>query len=90
MSVDVHGSVVRIVEGLLASADKGGVVVTLGVALHGEEGLGLDSLQTAELSAVLEDVFGTDPFSEGQLPETVGEIVDFYVSGEESGASVPA
>lgn len=90
MSVDVQGSVVRIVEALLVAADKGGVVVTPEVALHGEEGLGLDSLQTAELSAVLEDEFGTDPFSEGQLPETVGEIVSFYVSGEESGASVPA
>lgn len=42
------------------------------------EGIGLDSLQTAELSVMLEDELGRDPFSEGQVPQTVGEIVDFY------------
>ncbi len=42
------------------------------------EGLGLDSLQTAELSVMLEDEIGRDPFSEGALPQTVGEIIDFY------------
>ncbi len=46
--------------------------------LYGE-GLGLDSLEAAELSAVLEDAFGTDPFSGGdRMPETVGEILGFY------------
>jgi acyl carrier protein len=42
------------------------------------DGLGLDSLQTAELSAVLEDELGTDPFSADTMPQTVGDIVDFY------------
>lgn len=42
------------------------------------EGIGLDSLQTAELSVMLEDELGRDPFSEGQMPQTVAEIVDFY------------
>jgi acyl carrier protein len=45
--------------------------------LHGE-GLGLDSLETAELSAVLEDTFDIDPFTESTPPETVGEILAFY------------
>lgn len=40
--------------------------------------LGLDSLELAELSAVLEDEIGHDPFSEGIVPETVGELVDYY------------
>jgi acyl carrier protein len=44
------------------------------------DGLGLDSLETAELSAQLEDDLGTDPFSEGILPQTVGELLDFYVA----------
>ena len=48
-------------------------------------GAGLDSLETAELSAILEDHFETDPYSEGQTPETVGEILDFYrAQGAES------
>jgi acyl carrier protein len=40
--------------------------------------LGLDSLELAELSAVLEDDIGRDPFSEGIVPETVGELIDYY------------
>ena len=48
-------------------------------ALWGE-GLGLDSLEAAELSALLEDDFGSDPFSAGgDLPETVGDVLAFYV-----------
>ncbi len=46
-----------------------------------EEGLGLDSLQTAELSVMLEDELGRDPFSEGEMPQTLGELVDFYEEG---------
>lgn len=42
------------------------------------DGLGLDSIETAELSALLEDEFGTDPFSESELPETVADILAFY------------
>jgi acyl carrier protein len=40
--------------------------------------LSLDSLDVAELSAVLEDDLGKDPYSEGMKPRTVGEVVDFY------------
>lgn len=43
------------------------------------DGIGLDSLETAELSALLEDTFGTDPFStEEEMPQTVGDILRFY------------
>ncbi len=87
---DVQGSIVRIIETLLEAANKTGVEVTLDARLHGDEGLGLDSLQTAELSAVLEDEFGTDPFSEGVVPDTVGEIASFYTSGDQSGSTVSA
>lgn len=40
--------------------------------------LGLDSLELAELSAVLEDDLGHDPYSEGIVPETLGELVAYY------------
>jgi len=40
--------------------------------------LGLDSLELAELSAVLEDEVGHDPFSEGIVPATVAELVAYY------------
>ena len=46
-------------------------------------GLELDSLEAAELSAQLEDEFGSDPFSSAlaeakDMPETVGAVVAFY------------
>lgn len=44
------------------------------------DGIGLDSLETAELSATLEDELGSDPFSTGEMPQTVGEIVAFYAA----------
>ncbi len=42
------------------------------------DGVGLDSLETAELSALLEDEHGSDPFSTGALPQTLAEIQSFY------------
>lgn len=42
------------------------------------DGLALDSLETAELSVMLEEDLGTDPFSAGELPQTIREILDFY------------
>jgi acyl carrier protein len=42
--------------------------------------LGLESLDVAELSAILEDDLGRDPYSAGFLPETVGQLVDWYKS----------
>jgi acyl carrier protein len=44
------------------------------------EGIGLDSLETAELSATLEDEFGSDPYSSGSMPQTIGDIVNFYAA----------
>ena len=41
-------------------------------------GLGLDSLSAAELSVALEKAFGTEPYTSGQLPQTVGDIAEFY------------
>ena len=42
------------------------------------DGIGLDSLETAELSAVLEDTHGSDPFQSDTMPQTVGDILRFY------------
>jgi acyl carrier protein len=42
------------------------------------DGLGLDSLEAAELSAMLEDEFGADPFASGDLPRTVGDVFGYY------------
>ena len=42
------------------------------------DGVGLDSLETAELSALLEDDHGSDPYSDGSMPETMSDIQAFY------------
>ena len=45
------------------------------------DGLALDSLAAAELSVMLEDELGSDPFSVGgDLPQTVADVVAFYDS----------
>ena len=69
----------RIVIGdFLQRIDKGADGWTDETELWGE-GIGLDSLEAAELSAMLEDEFGTDPFSAGgDLPEKVGDVLAFY------------
>jgi acyl carrier protein len=67
-----------VITAFLGRTDKGGQGWTDETGLWGD-GLGLDSLEAAELSAMLEDEFGSDPFSAGgELPETVGDIVRFY------------
>jgi acyl carrier protein len=42
------------------------------------DGLGLDSLGAAELSVMLEMEFGADPYTEGEVPRTVAQIIDFF------------
>ena len=66
----------QVIRTFLQRADKD-AEVGLDVPIFGE-GLGLDSLETAELSATLEDEIGSDPFSAGLMPETVRDILDFY------------
>jgi acyl carrier protein len=51
--------------------------VTLEMSLH-ENGLGFDSLDTATLSALLEQEFGKDPYSQGVFPRTIMELIEFY------------
>lgn len=50
-----------------------------------EEGIGLDSLGAATLSALLEEEFGTDPYTavieddeRDQFPQCLQDIYDFY------------
>ncbi|RZI96482.1 MAG: hypothetical protein EOO67_00180 [Microbacterium sp.] len=43
-------------------------------------GADLDSLETAELSATLEDELGRDPYSAGDMPQTLADIQAFYAA----------
>ena len=43
-----------------------------------DDGIGLDSLCVAELSAMLEKAYGRDPYTSKVMPRTVSDIVSFY------------
>lgn len=56
--------------------DAPAVTITADTRIYDE--LEMDSLEVAELSVLLEDEFGKDPYSEGLVPQTVGELVGFF------------
>ena len=43
-----------------------------------EDGVGLDSMDTASLSTTLEQEFGSEPYMSGEFPRTIADIVKFY------------
>ena len=86
----MQGSILTLIQSLLERSDKGEVALDMDTTIHGDDGLSLDSLETAELSAMLEDEFGTDPFGAGLMPENISEIVAFYATVEGAGESALA
>ncbi|MBV7708163.1 hypothetical protein NOVA_35850 [Nocardia nova] len=73
---DVHDVVVAAVTSIISRRGDEFGGLKPGTKLGAE--LGFNSLEFAELSAQLEDIFDHDPFSAGGFPETVEEIVDYY------------
>ncbi len=73
-----QSTALAVISQFLVRANKAQDGLTDDTGLWGD-GLGLDSLEAAELSAMLEDEFGSDPFSAGgEMPEKVGDILAFY------------
>ena len=72
-----HAEIVGVIKDCMERAGLPDAPVERDTGLYAE-GIGFDSLATAELSAVLEDEFGSDPFLEADMPQTVGDILDFY------------
>jgi acyl carrier protein len=78
---DAERAVMKALRGVLkrrSKADDG--ASNLDFDQHSDlyEDLELDSLDVAEFSAVLEDDLGHDPYSDGQLPRTVAEVIEYY------------
>jgi acyl carrier protein len=73
---DPKETTLGVINSLLARRENPDATVSLDSKL--QDDLDLDSLELAELSATLEDDLGSDPFSVGEFPETVGQIVAFY------------
>jgi acyl carrier protein len=73
---ETEDTVVNAIRELLARRQDGQVNITLESDLY--EDLRLESLEIAEFSAMLEDDLGRDPYTEGEVPRTVAEVVGFY------------
>jgi acyl carrier protein len=73
---DVENTVMKSIETLLARRENGNIPVTSDSTLQVD--LDLDSLELAEFSVMLEEELGRDPYSEGVVPNTVGEVIAFY------------
>lgn len=73
---DAEATVRRTLRSLLKRREKREIEFDRNADLY--EDLGLDSLEVAEFSATLEDDLGADPYSLGETPRTVGEVLDFY------------
>ena len=79
MGKSTSGVVVEILTKLLERRKKPVPTLRAESALF-TDGLNLDSLEMTELAAMLDAEYGRDPFSDGELPETIGEIVRYYES----------
>jgi len=75
-SSETERAVLDVVRSLVWRRDGSESDVTRDAVL--DDDLGLDSLELAELSAILEEQFGRDPYTAGVIPRTVGDVVDFY------------
>ena len=70
-------SVEQVLTDFLNRVEKMPESLTPDLSLYAD-GVGLDSLDAAELSAVLEDELGSSPFDASEMPETVGDVIAFY------------
>ena len=71
--------VLEILRGLLKRREQPPDDVSAASPLY-TDGLNLDSLEVAEFSAMLEQELGRDPFTDGELPKTVAEVIQYYES----------
>jgi len=69
--------VLGILRALLEKRDHPPADLSADSALY-TSGLNLDSLEVAEFSATLEQEMGRDPFTDGELPQTVADIIRYY------------
>ena len=81
LSMPTESEIIAIVKTVLKHKGLPDADVEMSSTLY-DGGLGLDSLSAAELSVALESAFGKDPYTSGQLPQTVGQIAEFYAAAE--------
>ncbi len=75
--MSIQEQIIDIIETILKHQGMAPVEVSLDAQLY-DEGVGLDSMCVAELSATLEKRFGKDPYTQGVLPHTVADLVEYF------------
>ena len=72
-----ENEIIQMIKTILENQPMAETEVLLSSELY-DDGIGLDSLCVAELSAMLEKSYGRDPYTSGNMPRTVEDIVTFY------------
>ena len=75
-----ENEIIQIIKNILENQALPETEVELNSELY-DNGIGLDSLCVAELSAMLEKTYGQDPYTSGAMPQTVYDVVAFYGEG---------
>ena len=78
--MNTEAEIIEIIQEILKHQAHQAVDVKADSPLY-DDGVGLDSLCVAELSAVLEKRYGKDPYTSGVTPQTVSDIISFYGDG---------
>lgn len=78
---DLRGRVERVLSEVLRLKGTPRGTFALEDALY-ETGVGLDSLDAATFSVLLEREFGKDPYRARAFPQTLGDVISFYEHGE--------
>jgi acyl carrier protein len=75
-TINAESIIVTTIEELVQRRGADAIVVRPESSLLAD--LAMESLELAELAAVLNDEVGNEPFSDGIFPETIAELVAFY------------
>jgi acyl carrier protein len=85
---DAEMTIISLIQALIRRRSDEHIDVELESNLY--EDLMFDSLEIAELSTSLEDHLGSDPYSIGIAPLTVGELAEFYEGPAGDSQPVPS
>ena len=75
--MNISNRVIELIRPFLERRNSSITEISMETSLY-QDGLGMDSLDAAEFSVLLESAFGTDPYSAGNFPRTVGDVIRFY------------
>jgi acyl carrier protein len=76
-NIDINDAVLKAIKTVLEQKQES-TKIKADKELSLTQDLGFNSLDLAQFSALLEDTFGVDPYTEGEVPQTLKEVVSYY------------